>query len=677
MLSLESAERESRPPAGFHRPGKGIKWFSTIRILGLLLVLVYHFFKDLLPGGFIGVDVFFTFSGYLITALIIEEFQKSGRFRIFAFYKRRFLRIFPPLLLSVLLCLPFALLISPDFTTGIVKQISAALGFSANYFEILTGGSYEAQLLPHLFIHTWSLAVEAHFYVLWGLFGTLSALIFGHIYKNRPKAAGSALKCFVFAGSVLLACFSWLGMQTAYDAASGDPSVAYMSTVTHGFPFFIGAAAGAVFGLGRPAKKVRKILRTKWFGTVSIAVMGFTIAALAMLARTLTFLDPTTYRYGFLAASLLTALMIFAARALHESTPGRVNEPKPLSALSSLSYCVYLFHWPLYIVFSAVIANNLVASGITFLLSLLFSSLVFYGIDPIIQRRCRLFNRENRKMRTIAFVLSLPLLFALVLGAVVIRRAPDVSSLELQLSTGYLYQDVDEIKRLKHMFEAVTNQPLVIPESLFPIGSLKKGTPESAVQAVIPQNPVIPAQKPSVTPNGLLVGVSVVGDSVCLGARKSLIDHIPNCAVDALGSRPLDAGYDVLMKWKQEGTLRETVIVALGTNRCVGWKTKIDQIIDDLPSGCRLIFVTPYDGRMTENWTSYHTVLYERLLPEQYPFVTVADWYEIISTQTHLMASDKIHIGGATEAIKVYTDMLIAAINEAAQKPAKEQEIQN
>ena len=146
-----------------------IKWFSLVRITGLLLVLLYHFFQKFFPGGFIGVDIFFTFSGFLITALLIDEFARHQKIDLKGFLKRRFYRIVPPLVFMVLLVMPFTFLVRRDFIAGIGTQIAAVFGFVTNFYEMLSGGSYESQFIPHLFIHTWSLALEVHYYVLWAL----------------------------------------------------------------------------------------------------------------------------------------------------------------------------------------------------------------------------------------------------------------------------------------------------------------------------------------------------------------------------------------------------------------------------------------------------------------------------------------------------------------------------
>lgn len=146
-----------------------VKWFSLVRITGLLLVLLYHFFQKAFPGGFIGVDIFFTFSGFLITSLLIDEFARDKDIDVKGFLRRRFYRIVPPLVFMILIVMPFTLLIRKDFVAGIGTQIAAVLGFVTNFYEILSGGNYESQFIQHLFVHTWSLALEMHYYILWGL----------------------------------------------------------------------------------------------------------------------------------------------------------------------------------------------------------------------------------------------------------------------------------------------------------------------------------------------------------------------------------------------------------------------------------------------------------------------------------------------------------------------------
>ena len=113
-----------------------IKWFSLIRITGLLLVLLYHFFQTIFPGGFFGVDVFFTFSGFLITALLVEEFSKNHEIDLIGFFRRRFYRIVPPVVLMVLVTMPFTFLVRQDYVAGIGGQIAGVLGFMTNFYQV-------------------------------------------------------------------------------------------------------------------------------------------------------------------------------------------------------------------------------------------------------------------------------------------------------------------------------------------------------------------------------------------------------------------------------------------------------------------------------------------------------------------------------------------------------------
>ena len=178
-----------------------IKWFSLIRITGLICVLLYHFFQMRYTGGFIGVDIFFTFSGYLITALALDEFSRSNKFALRDFYYRRVMRILPPLILMICLVLPFTLLVGKDYITDLFHQIAAALGFVTNLFEIDTGGTYESRFIPHLFVHTWSLAIEVQFYLIWGFVLYLLTKVTATVEQFRKRvflsstvlAIGSAL----------------------------------------------------------------------------------------------------------------------------------------------------------------------------------------------------------------------------------------------------------------------------------------------------------------------------------------------------------------------------------------------------------------------------------------------------------------------------------------------------
>ena len=704
-----------------------IKWFSIIRTLGVVLVLIYHFFQrqSILPAGFLGVDVFFTFSGYLITMLIIQSIQKEGRFRFFPYLRRRFLRIFPPLFFSVLLTLPFALLLSPDFTVGIKQQVISVLTFSSNYLEILTGGSYEAQLLPHLYLHTWSLAVEMHFYLVWGLFFILVSLALSWLYRKSPNTGLKVIKGFVLVVALVLAVLSFQYMQAVYAKNTIDPSMAYFGTLTRGLPFMLGAAAGVLIGI-RPRESVKQV---KASATLAISGIVLAVAGIVVFSRVLDFSSEITYRYGFVAVSLLTIVIIKCALVLH-GVSQNVQEPKVLSALSNMSYSIYLFHWPLFIVFSNVFESIWLAVAVTLSLTLGFSYLVDYVLQPritrigsekkvstqveqpvdmlvaqpVVQHAEQPTNRNSeqtsdkqaeqstgKKERRRGLVLrvlgrtavSWILAVALLLSSMVFYRAPEVSSLEAEIYAGYLYQDVDKIRELERLTQAINGEPLALFAPLTLMEDPEQGLffpnpgllPNPAIIPVDPPPPVYfpppPVIPPELIGEGVLGGTIIIGDSVCLGAYSALQASIPDCYVNAQGSRNLTQGYYQLMQWQAEDRMREYVVVALGTNADGNYAASIEAIIAGVQPGTRLIFVTPYDGRWDSSWTSYKTMQYIRSLPGRYSFVTVADWAALIEPNRHLLGGDSVHIGGNTTAINMYVNCIIGAINVASSKPAK------
>ena len=642
-----------------------IKWLSLIRITGLFLVLGYHFFKDMLPGGFIGVDVFFTLSGFLVTFSMVSEFQKNGDFGLFAFYKRRFTRIYPPLLLSILFTLPFTLLISPDFTVNLGRQIAAALGFVTNYFEIINGGSYEAQMLPHLFLHTWFLAVEFHFYLLWGLVFAGLAWLVKKLGNISPDKTPVIFRVIIFTFSMIGAFLSYFRMQELFKNSNGDPSAAYFDTGARAFSFLLGAAAASLFMI---RSKVKKEKRNSSYSGIKIFLLVSIMAALTcilfVLARRLTFTAEYTYRFGFVISSVITVIIILLTRSLHELTPNS-GEPRLLTIPAELSYNIYLFHWPLHVVFFSLYWNNLTAAIITLLVSVVFSFFVTYGYEPLLHGKINASSfRSPLRYRIFCASFIIPVIAALLPGGIIIKSAPQISSLEAQLHAGLLYQDVDRISSLQRLTKNINEQPMSLPIPAYvdrQIPAASTGTIPAASFVYLP----------ALHNNVIVEGVTIIGDSIAMGAYRRLSESIPNCFIDNEKSREIWQGYNIIMGLQQSDSLREYVVVALGTNQHANSLERIDRIINDIKPGHRLIFVTPYNGAMNELWMTYKIMQYMRTLPDIYPFVTVADWAALIKDQPQFLASDKVHIDITTAGAALYTQCIINAINEAAQKPAK------
>jgi hypothetical protein len=495
-------------------------------------------------------------------------------------------------------------------------------------------------MLPHLYVHTWFLGVEVHLYLLWGLLCAGIALLAKRLFPEDANKSIFLFRMLLLAASVTGAVFSYLRMQTMYNAiaidpdAAIDPSPVYFDTLARASTFLLGAASATVFRL-RPKEKTSSSLFRIFF---LVSVMAVLTGGYIVLGRILSFSGKETYRFGFAASSILTVIIIRLTGILHSLTPN-TREPRFLSTTAGLSYNLYLFHWPLYIVYSNNFRSNPMAVTVTLALSIAFSVLVFYGLEPLFHRKIPLPNWRHPVLRRLLYTTaSLFILVFVVMDGLVYARAPEISALEEQILTGQLYQDMDKIVTLQRRTESINSEPL-FPKGAIPVNSY------------------------------LHAGVIIVGDSNTVIARKLLIETIPDCIVDAATSRQMAEGYDFLMQMQNNNSLREYIVVTLGTNANSNAPGKIEDIIRDIRPGHRLIFLTPYNGVMTPSWITYKIMLYVRTLPEKYPFVTVADWAAHIEKQPWTLGSDKVHVAGSS--VKLYVDVIAEAIITAGKKPAK------
>ena len=601
-----------------------IKWFSMVRVTGLLLVLLYHFFQKLFPGGFLGVDVFFTFSGFLITALLIDEFSQSKKIELLAFFRRRFYRIVPPVIVMVLVVMPFTFLIRRDFVAGIGTQIAAVMGFVTNFYEMMTGGSYEAQFIPHLFVHNWSLAVEVHYYLLWGL----AVWFLAKYCKTAGQLRGSIflLSSFgllisflsMFIGSLLGLSFSGL----------------YFSTWTHIYPFFVGSILATLTGIKQMTGLLKKIIRS-WSLREACLVFAAGAGLLGVMMLWIKFDSLFTYLLGFLLASLSAAAMILATRVLHEKTPD-LKEPLVLTVIADTSYGVYLFHWPFYTIFSQLM-GNLPAVMLTSLLSLAFAGLSFYVIEPIIAGKSPAFLGWDLHFTQLKKVLAMSSVGLLLISLLAIGLAPKIGAFETDMLVNGLHQADTKLNRTKSL-----------------------------------------AEKGEASSYNIADGVTIIGDSVTLRASTPLKAVLPDAQVDAQGSRNTAQAREIMSNNAAAGGLLKTVVVATGVNIVFNYEEELNELVKTLPKGHRLILVTPYDGNSDkyDNPVAEKHAQYARELAKKYAYVTIADWNTTAKQHPEIwVGSDHIHFGEDADTIaaggRLYAQEIQKAVTKAADGPVK------
>ena len=364
--------------------------------------------------------------------------------------------------------------------------------------------------------------------------------------------------------------------------------------------------------------------------------LGASLVVLLLLTFFLKFDNRLTYLVGFFLASLAALGMIFGTRVLHEQTP-KMKEPFWISFLADVSYGMYLFHWPLYILFSEVMSNGL-AVLCTTILSLVFSSLSFYILEPLlIGKPVKILSWDLTWSQVRLSILATSgLLVLLALG--ITLTAPKRGAFETDMLVNSLRQ-----------------------------ADTKMGMTRTY------------ADKQKASKYDVAKGVTVIGDSVTLRATDALSQALPDAQLDAAGSRNLTQAAEILKTNISNKTLLKNVVIATGVNIVYNYEEELDKIVKTLPKGYSLILVTPYDGNSAsyDNPVAEKTYKYEKKLADKYEFITLADWNKVSREHPELWeGSDNIHFGGTGESIqagaKVYAETIQKALKEAENKPVKQ-----
>ncbi|HVU04786.1 MAG TPA: acyltransferase family protein [Polyangiaceae bacterium] len=331
-----------------------------LRGVAVLAVLAFHA-DGALPGGYLGVDTFFVLSGYLITSLLVSEREKTGRIALASFWMRRARRLFPAVLVLMPLVATYARLFAkPDELGTIRADALSTLAYVQNWHAILSNKSYwELFAAPSPLEHTWSLSIEEQFYVLWPL--AVTGLL----------AASRGNRRALLVTSLLLAVVSAALVPALYDEDS--TTRVYYGTDTRGSGLLLGAALSTVFSpgsaLSRPASRA-----LDGAGVLAAAGLGVLFAKLGGE-------EPFLYHGGLLVSEACTVVLILCA-ANAESVVGKALAFRPLAFVGTISYGLYLFHWPVNCVLSAerlhrgALAVNALRLVVTFAVS--YASFRFY-----------------------------------------------------------------------------------------------------------------------------------------------------------------------------------------------------------------------------------------------------------------------------------------------------------
>ena len=620
-----------------------------IRALSVLAVIVYHANKLWLPGGFLGVEVFFVISGYLITLLLLAESEKSGTVSLKQFWLRRARRLLPALWVVVLGVVVFAALFQREILGTLRGDVIAALFYGFNWFQVWVGTSYFTSFEFVPLRHLWSLAVEEQFYLIW----PVVMLVVAKFGKRRLPIVSAV---FVLI-AVALAVYTGVVYQPGVISTIADTPEQFMSLLGHSVSrvdyLFLGTitrSSGLLLGAALAIWWRPWLLQNSRAGESKLYdIVGFggLVALAFMMWRFNTVIEGTDggtvgydllFRGGFFLTDIASVALIAAAVHPGSKVIARGLSNPILVWLGRRSYGFYLFHWPVFQFYRRFAGKGLTPYEfvVLVLLALALTELSYRYIETPVRQGAisrwwiefrqpaygaQLVRRQRRIVLT-ALVSLLP-----VFGVVSLATA------RVQL---------DEIAQNLSDNEGNTVDLLSGGQSL--------GGGELASATTIAGQVVTG----TTTLDGQVIDVLAIGDSVMLGAANVLTQR--GVTVDAVKSRPYRQALEIANYMKSVNRLGSVVVIHLGTNNTVDEKT-LDEIMVPLRDVPLVLFVTVHVPSEVRQNTNNRRI---NELPARYENVKVLDWYAIATAHPEYLYSDKIHI--RPEGQKVYADLMMQAI---------------
>ena len=553
-----------------------------LRAVAVIAVLLYHLGIDWIPGGFLGVDLFFVISGYVITGLILDSIARSGTLDLRAFYLSRIRRLVPALIAMVVFTTLFIGVYAPDTVRRFIADIPYVLTGSMNWALVSRQQDYfEAIGRPPLLQHTWSLAVEAQFYLIWPLVLLFILRYFGK--KNIPFAA----LAIALASGVALFAYS-----IRIDTQDSAISHVYFGTDTHSIGLFLGSALAVSWQPQNLSKEITK--RAQDFVDF-IGVIG-----LLGLLSTFLFInesDPTLYRIAFpLSALFGCATLISVVHPASRFAP--ILSTRPLIWIGERSYGIYLWHW---IVFQLtrpsidLVGDDWALYALRILIVFALADISLRYIEIPVRRGYFELWFRGMKYRT---------------RAVRLRQ---------QLST----------------FAAIL--VTIAATSLVSINAMERADQIAANEKLAAENSATEDDSQVITDTET-PGLWVTGDSVILGIRNVLAQFERIELINARVGRQISELIQVT-KTDQQFVSQSPVVLNLGNNNRLV-EADVVSLMEIVKSQPRIIVV---NTAVPRSWKDSNNQIIADVV-NRYPNTTIVDWASISANHPEYFATDGVHL---------------------------------
>ena len=513
---------------------RGIRYIPAIdglRAVAVIAVMLYHLGFSWIPGGFLGVDLFFVISGYVITRLLLDSIQRSGGLDLRAFYKARIRRLFPPLVFMIFVTILYIGIWAPETMRRFVSDSPFALFGGMNWWLVFRHTDYfDTISRPPLLQHTWSLGVEAQFYLVWPLILLLVLRQFG-----KAKIPGAALLIAAISGIALLL------VSFEVDAANASQvSHVYFGTDTHSIGLFLGAALAVSWV---PQNLQEQVNRRAQDFIDGIGVIGFVgLLGVFLLVNES---DPTLYKLAFpLAGVFGCAILTSIVHPASRFAP--ILSSRVAVWIGERSYAIYLWHW-----------------------------VVFQVTRPAV---------DLEGSTWALYALRILVVFALADISLRLVELPVRSGLVEYWFKGMKYRTKSVQRRQKSTVVASVLL-LILGSSYISANAISQSDKEMAVVKQQLEQPVQPSQTSSAQPGGLWV----TGDSVILGIHYELDARSHIAIINARVGRQASELIEV-MRADKANAPDSPVIFNLGNNNKLT-SEQVFSVFEEVKNQPRIIVV--------------------------------------------------------------------------------------
>jgi peptidoglycan/LPS O-acetylase OafA/YrhL len=663
-----------------HLPG-----LDGLRAIAVVAVMIYHANRTWLHGGFLGVEVFFVISGYLITLLLIAEHERSGHVDLKQFWLRRARRLLPALFAMLAALMIVLALFKTDARGRTRGDIIGGLAYVSNWYQLFVGAGYTATEAFAPLRHLWSLAVEEQFYVLWPL--VMVAIL------RRGSARLPRMALWLFGVSVAIA------LLTAVLYVPGDIDSACSATSHHGYWYLFGRcisindtlylstisrAGGLMLGAAfamvwRPIAIMRSPLRDRGplldgLAIVGVAGLGYLVWTTHLADPALTMLtgsrfDSFLFRGGIFLTGICTLLVVAAATHQRAFTGKLLGNPV-LSWVGTRSYGLYLYHWPIYQIIRGEAGKLL--SPVQFVLAMLITVPLTEASYRFIEMPIRKgaignwLRGERRRPSATVLARRRQLAGLGVVGVVLLGWAGVSIAMAPNRCVGEVECSLDAADEFVADNTTTTVVDSAVPTATDPNATVDPNAPTTTVDPNAPVTTVDPNAVVTTTPVTPLPTTTVpvaerppiaVGESVMKGAIPQLTAG--GFTVYAEESRQGSGIAEVIGQLRASGQIGSTIVIQTGTNGPVD-AAVYDQIMGFLPAAevTKVVFLTVHADR---GWIAGNNQLIWAL-PGKYPNVSILDWDGLVASgQVPGMAGDGIHLNKAS-AKQFYANYIFSAI---------------